>query len=180
MASKTHAPKKPKIHHQPQPHRRNALSHPCRGRNCPGCVVLDVRPHGDPEPCELRTCRVNLWVMDVSHLVQMVEMRVARSEEPANNSDGQVGGMSLEKLDELIGKDIEDVLRHRFVPGQYFGRVGEFVTRLEEMREVLGRVKGVEYEEKLGLVVESLRGLGRISLGLINELTLVFIIKYIR
>lgn len=91
----------------------------------------------------------------------MLEMRVGRIKDPvATNSTNS--GMSLSKMDEMIGKDIEDVLRHWVVPGEWSDRVGEFVGRVEDARGVLGGVHGFEYGKGLGDVVERMRRMGRV------------------
>ena len=100
----------------------------------------------------------------------MLDMRVARIRgskigTAADSADteprGSGGGViSLEKIDEMIGKDIEEVLRHRMVPGEYIDRVGDFVRRVEVARGRLGGADNFEHGERLGDVVKKMRRMG--------------------
>ena len=139
---------------QPQ-QRRNAIA--CTGDSCSNCVYL----LSDRFEYPLRICKPDLWAMDISHLIMMLETRVARAEEgnsvvsaAARESPGQME----QKIDDVIRKDIGEVLRHEGISEEDVAELPRIIARLEELRRGLRRTKDWDLDEDLGRVEGLIRG----------------------
>ena len=136
------------IEMKPKKRRRNAVV--CRGRPCP-----NERMRGP-----LRICRPYLWVTNISHLIMMLEMRIARSHSLESDSPAEQMPkplLPLEKVDEVIGKDIDEVLRTGGTSDKHKKNLKVFITKVQNLREVMRGVEGFGLDEGLADVIDLMK-----------------------
>lgn len=128
--------------------------------DCKYCVELHNRKEFDRP---LVVCRPYLWTMDISHLIMMLELRIARSEESLTLVSGAADETAslepLETIDKTIADDIAAVLAHEKISEEDHHELKDFLKRLEAAKEKLDGIEGFDpgLVEGLKRVVKKIR-----------------------
>ena len=126
----------------------------------------------------LVVCRPYLWAMDISHLIMMLELRIARSEESRTGAvDETPSFLPLEKIDKVIADDIKAVLAHEKICEEDYNDLEDFLKRLGAAKEKLDGIEGIDpgLREGLERVLREIRrcdcydGWGVFSLGILRR-----------
>ncbi|KAG6991197.1 hypothetical protein G7Y79_00055g089730 [Physcia stellaris] len=172
------APLAPKLpsYDQSKPPRNAVLCN--EADDCRYCVELHSRMEFEGP---LVVCRPYLWAMDISHLIMMLELRIARSEASSALVSGDVDEtpsfLPLEKIDKVIADDIAAVLAHEKICEEDYNDLEDFLKRLGAAKEKLDGIEGFDTGLREGLerVLREIRrcgcydGWGVFSLGVLRR-----------